>query len=228
MSLNAILETIRTSGEVRIHEIEKQAQIKAREILASARLEAQQEEEKARAAAILPASHERARIIHRARLEALRITGDVRESLVDAALDQARGRLAGIRTDQAYPAVFRQLIGESLKEIEGPLGDREDSQGGQRSGKAQGKAQLEINSQDQEILGIILEDLCLDLPRICGLDSWGGLIAKSEDGRVVVINTLEARLERATPYLRHYLAAIFEDEQPEMEEGELQRKATVY
>jgi len=49
------------------------------------------------------------------------------------------------------------------------------------------------------------------------LDCWGGLVAKSEDGRIVVINTLEERLERATPFLRRYLAAFFENEQLESE-----------
>jgi hypothetical protein len=36
---------------------------------------------------------------------------------------------------------------------------------------------------------------------------------RSEDGRVVVDNLLETRLERAIPFLRQYLAAWFEDEQ---------------
>jgi vacuolar-type H+-ATPase subunit E/Vma4 len=44
------------------------------------------------------------------------------------------------------------------------------------------------------------------------MDCWGGVVAKSEDGCIVIINTLEARLERATPYLRRYLAALFESE----------------
>jgi vacuolar-type H+-ATPase subunit E/Vma4 len=44
------------------------------------------------------------------------------------------------------------------------------------------------------------------------LNTWGGLIAASADGRVVVINTLEARLEQALPFLRRHLAAYFEEE----------------
>jgi vacuolar-type H+-ATPase subunit E/Vma4 len=53
----------------------------------------------------------------------------------------------------------------------------------------------------------------LELPVSCELNCWGGLTAKSEDGRVVVINTLESRLERATAFLRRHLAALFEEEQ---------------
>jgi hypothetical protein len=41
------------------------------------------------------------------------------------------------------------------------------------------------------------------------------MILQSEDGCIVVINTLEARLERAIPHLRQRLAALFENDQPE-------------
>jgi vacuolar-type H+-ATPase subunit E/Vma4 len=67
-----------------------------------------------------------------------------------------------------------------------------------------------------------LTDLGLTLPINYNLDCWGGLIAQSEDGRVVVINTLETRLERAIPYLRRYLAALYEEEhfEPETDQAE--------
>ena len=61
----------------------------------------------------------------------------------------------------------------------------------------------------------ILADLKLDLSVDYQLDCWGGVIAKSEDGRVVVINTFESRLEHATAYLRSHLAAMFEEDRLE-------------
>jgi vacuolar-type H+-ATPase subunit E/Vma4 len=54
----------------------------------------------------------------------------------------------------------------------------------------------------------------LNTPVNYELECIGGLIASSVDGEIVVINTLEARLDRAIPSLRRYLAAIFEEEQP--------------
>jgi vacuolar-type H+-ATPase subunit E/Vma4 len=76
-----------------------------------------------------------------------------------------------------------------------------------------GKAQLLADLRDRELLQNILDDLRLDLPVSYELNCWGGLIAKSEDGRVVVINTFESRLERATAFLRSHLAVLFEEEQ---------------
>jgi vacuolar-type H+-ATPase subunit E/Vma4 len=57
------------------------------------------------------------------------------------------------------------------------------------------------------------------------LECNGGLIAGSIDGQIVVINTVETRLERAIPSLRRNLAALFEEEQPVNPIGE-QRERT--
>ncbi len=203
MGLQAILEKIRAEGEAQVQEIEQSAQIQVNGILAQARAEARQIEEDACAEVSAPAVAERARILHRARLEALRIIGDVREELVDTAITRARERLASIRADRSYPEVVRTLTEEALAEL--------------NSGDA-GNAQLLADPRDRAILASVLDDLELDLPVDYGLNCWGGLIAKSKDGRVVVINTFESRLEHATAFLRSHLAAFFEQEQPALRE----------
>ena len=198
MGLQAILENIRALGDVQVREIEKNTQSQVSEILAQAQMEARQIEEDSRATACAPAIAERARIFHRARLESLRIVGDVREDLVDTAITRTRERLASLRPDLSYPTVLRRLTEEALTEL--------------ASG---GKAQLLADPRDRVFLKNILDDLNLYLPVSYELNCWGGLIAKSEDGRVVVINTFESRLERATAFLRSHLAALFEEQQSE-------------
>jgi vacuolar-type H+-ATPase subunit E/Vma4 len=198
MGLQAILENIRASGDVQIQAIERSTQSQVSGILWQARVEARQIEENAWAAASAPAIAERARILHRARLESLRIVGDVREDLVDTAITHTREYLASLRTNLSYPTVLGTLAEEALTEL--------------ASGGA-GNAQLLADPRDRSLLKNILDDLKLDLPVNYELNCWGGLIAKSEDGRVVVINTFESRLERATAFLRRHLAALFEEEQ---------------
>jgi V/A-type H+/Na+-transporting ATPase subunit E len=204
MGLQAILEKIRDSGDVQLQEIEQGAQTQVNGILAQARAEAHQVEEDACAEASAPAIAERARILHRARLESLRIVGDVREDLVDTALSRARERLASLRADPSYPSALHALTDEALAEL---------ASGGQ--------AQLLADPRDRSLLNNILDDLKLDLSVSYKLNCWGGLIAKSADGRVVVINTFESRLERATSFLRRHLAALFEEEQSEVKQVEL-------
>jgi len=204
MSLQVILDAIRASGEAQLRELDLRKSAGEREILAEADLEAQEVREEARETAALPAGRERARILHRARLDGLHSLGNVRESLIDTTLDQARGRLANIRSDAAYPMVLRKLAEEALAEVSGSLEEA-------------GKARLEADPRDQDSMTRILSDMGLTIPINYKLECWGGLIAQSEDGRVVVINTLEARLERAIPYLRRFLAAFYEEEHFEME-----------
>ena len=202
----AILAAIHAAGEAQVHEIELHAYRQVHDIQSDARFEAERVREEAQAAALAPASRERARIIHRARLDGLQIVGNVRESFVDAALDQTRGRLAGIRSTPAYPTVLRQLAQEALAELEGSL-------------EVPGTAGIEADPRDKELLENILFDMGLDLKVSYDLHAWGGVIAKSQDNRVVVINTLESRLERAAPYLRHFLAAFFENQNVEVDAG---------
>jgi vacuolar-type H+-ATPase subunit E/Vma4 len=202
MSLSAILEAIRASGDTQVRAIETQAYEQSRILLANARLEAQPIEDLARNAAIAPAFKERARILHRARLEALRIVGDAREALVDAALDQLRGRLVGLRSDPGYPSVMRRITQEALAELEDSLQDL-------------AHVQVMADPRDRSLVENILHDMGLEIPVSYELECLGGLITGSIDGEIVVINTLEARLERAIPSLRRHLAALFEEEQPE-------------
>jgi vacuolar-type H+-ATPase subunit E/Vma4 len=122
----------------------------------------------------------------------------VREDLVDTAITRTRERLASFSADLSYPEVLRKLTEEALNKLD--------------SGET-GRAQLLADPRDRALLKNILDDLKLDLRVSYELSCWGGLIAKSEDARVVVINTLESRLERATAFLRRHLAALFEEEQ---------------
>jgi vacuolar-type H+-ATPase subunit E/Vma4 len=206
MGLKAILESIRTAGEAQVREIEIQAYNQSRVILADARLEAQQIEEQARDTAVAPAYRERARILQRARLEALRLTGNVRESLLDTVLDQTRGRLLGMRSDPTYPESLRRLTQQALAELE-------ESQG------EQVQPRLSADPRDQNCLESILDEMGLEPPVNYDIECRGGLIVKSHNSRIVVINTFEARLERATPALRRLLAALFEDERLAIESG---------
>jgi V/A-type H+-transporting ATPase subunit E len=213
MSLLAILDAIRASGQAQVREIEERALRQIHEMRANARLQAERIEEETSSAVVAPAIRERARILHRARLEALQITGNKCEGLVDAALDQTRGHLEGLRTDAAYPAVLHRLTQETLDELE-------------RSLEELGTAQLEVDPRDRELMESTLSSIGLHLRVSYSLNCWGGLIAKSQDERVVVINTLEARLERATPYLRRYLAGLFESEHQESKLSQVVDMAT--
>lgn len=215
MSLEAILQAIHLSGESEVQEIKRRARNQANELLESARLEAQKIEENVCSKEILPAYRERARIIHQARSGSMRVVGNAREVLIDKALDRARGHLAGIRSDPVYPTVLRKLIQETLAELEDTLEDIQLSR-------------LEADPRDRTLLEEILGDMQPVLPVEYSMDCWGGIIAKSGDDRVVIINTLEARFNRAAPFLRRYLAALFENQEAADERDRPAARRMVY
>jgi V/A-type H+-transporting ATPase subunit E len=200
MGLEAILQAISAAGDAEVRQIEARACTQEEEILADAWRESAQVKEKAFNAAVTPVARESSRIIHEAKLEMLYRMGNVRETLVDTALERGQARLAGIRAKAIYPRVLRQLVNEALVEIASSSGES-------------GRVFLEIDPRDRVLIDQILSAMKLNLPILDNLNCWGGLIARSEDDRVVVINTLEARLERATPSLRRYLAGLFEDKE---------------
>jgi vacuolar-type H+-ATPase subunit E/Vma4 len=213
VSLHAILEVIRSAGQAEIDEIEQRAFAQAREILVNARLEAETIKEQARAVAEDPGFRERTRILHRARLEALQMVGNAREELVDSAIKQTRGRLDSLRMHSIYPRVLHKLLGEALDELQrAQVEDECLPAGTTAAGSSVAAASLEADRRDRPLLERMLDEMGLEYPVQYNLQCWGGLVVKSAEGRISVINTLEARLERATPYLRLSLAALFEQE----------------
>jgi vacuolar-type H+-ATPase subunit E/Vma4 len=196
MGLQAILEAIHVTGETQVREIEAATQARVKQILAEAQTESERIREEARAAAAAPAAVVRARALHEARFEALRAVDGAREELVSSVLCETKRRLGKIRMEPVYRTVLQQLTVEALSAFSGSL-------------EEVGQAHLEVDPADRVLLEELLGDLGLDLPIDCVPGCQGGLIAKSEDRRVIVINTLEARLERATSRLRCDLAALF-------------------
>jgi vacuolar-type H+-ATPase subunit E/Vma4 len=199
MSLEAILAEIEAAGEAEVVHLRQATQARARQILVEAERAAATKREAARRVALAPAAGERARRLHAAKLEALRVLGEVRNRLIETTLAEARLRLSTLRADPGYPVVLRHLVEEAI----GVLGDE---------GANGNHCLLEADARDEKLLRRILAELGLDRPLTPALTGWGGLIARSEDGKVVAVNTLEARLERATPFLRRELAAFFEKE----------------
>ncbi len=198
MSLQGILDAIRSSGEEQVREIEANGQAQVQQLLGQAGAEAERLREKSRLLASAPASEERLRILHQAKLEALQIVNDAREELVDEVLRQTKARLAGIRGDPSYPTLLRQLTVEAVTELSG-------------SAEASGVIGVEADPRDRVLLERMLPELRVESLITYGLDCWGGVVCKSEDGRVVVVNTLEGRLDRAIPFLHRQLGNWFED-----------------
>jgi vacuolar-type H+-ATPase subunit E/Vma4 len=197
MNLDAILHAIRESGEVRVRAIEERAQAEINRIMAEAEQEANVIQQQARKTASNAMIADSARVIHQARLEAMRLVGDTQQAIVEQALESVRLRLESLRTESDYPDLLHRLLQEALDVLEGSLYESE-------------QACVQADPRDRTVLERVLREMSLSLPVLYTLEHWGGVCVTSPDGRIVVDNTLETRLIRAAPYLYQFLPTLLE------------------
>jgi vacuolar-type H+-ATPase subunit E/Vma4 len=202
MSLETILNTIAVSGEAELERLRQETAGQIQVIMDKASETGAARRETARLTVLQPVAGERARRLHQAKLKALKIVGEARDEVVATALAQARRHLIELRQQPAYGYLLSLLTKEAIKMI----GEEELNGVGAPSPDP---PEVEADLRDKADLQPILQELGLGLTLSLTLNSWGGVRVRSGDSRVVVTNTLESRLERATPYLRQELAAFF-------------------
>ncbi len=180
MSLEAILAEIETATAVQITSLKQEAETEIQTILDEAKAEAANRYEAARLAVVRPLAVEKAHRLYEARLAVERETAVSRTHLLQKIQTEAHHHLAKLRTNPAYSAILRGLIEEAWQ----ALGTEET-------------AQLIIDSRDEAVVTNILAEMGRDMLVKPTLDSWGGVIVQSHDGRITINNTLESRLEQA-------------------------------
>ena len=173
MGLDAILETIRQAGQTSVREIETRAYDEADRILEEGKTEAEAIQQAARKAASRAVTADRARIIHLAKLEAMRIVGQAEQTIIEQALEQAKAQLATLRDATEYPQLLRDLVEEALQILQGSLRKNE-------------AIHLYADLRDRTLLDHILSDISQDIRVFYELEVWGGIRATSDDQRVVV------------------------------------------
>jgi vacuolar-type H+-ATPase subunit E/Vma4 len=186
MALQHILEAIAAEAEAEATAILRRVEVEAAEQRAAAEQQAAARRQQLLAAAEAQAAQERSRLLHRAHLDTIRRLVEVQEQAFLAALAAAKTELARLRRQPEYAAVFAALLREALA-VSDEL------------------TVVRVDPRDAELAAALVGATHTIEPT---LTTWGGVIALSRDGRVMVENTLESRLERALPDLRALLAPL--------------------
>ena len=189
MDIADILDTIEASGVEQIEAIRKKAQEEADARLNVAGKEAKEIREKVCSEIVRSAERQRRKMLHETNLKCLQIEEQARGKLIDEFLKRTRERLKNSREDERYPDILRRLTVDAVKALSDSL-------------NGDGTVIVESGPRDEEHIRKILKELSYDGKSNGEDESWGGVTASSGDGRVKVINTLQERMERATPYLR--------------------------
>jgi vacuolar-type H+-ATPase subunit E/Vma4 len=142
------------------------------------------------------AQQERARRLHRSRLENQRLQVQVQDAAFLAAVRCAQQTLAGCRERPDYDQILYKLLDEALARFDEPV-------------------QVVVAPQDVDRVQALLE---ARPGQAHGVEAQAGLapgvVVRSSDGRVITENTVESRLQRTLVDLRPLLADLLSDAEP--------------
>lgn len=186
MALNDILAAMEREAERDINAITAEAEATIAGIKAKAERDAKEIQTRLHNEQHAPVERERARRLNRARRDARNAIAHARETLLAEAMGGAQHELSGLRHTPQYPAVLQALVREATGAIGGPY-------------------VLRADPRDADLLRTIVPNAEI----VFDLETWGGVEARSPDGRVTVTNTLEARMYGARAAMRQAVMPLF-------------------
>lgn len=196
MPLEKILQALESEAERQIAEIGQAADAEIARIRGQAQAEAAAAQQKHMPAIQAPLRAEQARILNRAKLEALKVVMGAREALIASALDAAACQLETLADSEAYARLLRQLTREAVETL-----------------AVDGQVCLRVRSRDMALMKAIAQEMGLSAEVEGGLERdtssrgcLGGVMVTTPDGRITLVNTLDARLQRVASLYRSQIA----------------------
>lgn len=190
MAIEQLIGAVQVSAEETIQEIQKKAiaevaeERRAAEESAAERKRAVLDEARKRAAV------ERGRLISGAKKENRMELAREKDRIFQQAFDEAGRKMTSARAGSGYENSFRALVTEALEELEG------------------GDVILHVDRRDQALAQKTLTALGRNCEVKADLETPGGLNATTKDGRHIVFNTLESRLEKARKLMKSEIFSI--------------------
>ncbi|MRS12692.1 MAG: hypothetical protein EG823_06435 [Actinobacteria bacterium] len=178
MAIEDIFKALEEQADSEVNQILHVATVQAD----SVEHEARDEAERITAARIDAADHavrtKATKAVNAARLQVRRDLAAVRDSAVDAVFGEAAKRLAAMRGTAEYERVFAALAKEALAEVDA-------------------ECEIQVASADAALAKKVAGGIGVNATVSPTLDSIGGLVVSTHDGRVVFRNTFESRLMKA-------------------------------
>jgi V/A-type H+-transporting ATPase subunit E len=192
MAYENLLRSVEESAQEKEQEIKRKAGQLAEKICTEAAKEADAIRVRAVREAERSAAIERNRQLFLARGEIRQRALNSREEIFAAAFDAAERQLSQLRESSAYPEVFARLTHEATGAMQGEV------------------FQVHIDPRDRDLCAKTLATPGSRYEVLTDIESAGGLVISSPDGRVVIANTIESRLARAREKKRFEVyAALF-------------------
>jgi vacuolar-type H+-ATPase subunit E/Vma4 len=194
MTYENLIASMGVSAEKRITEITQKAHQEAEEIKRSAEAKAEAIKASHCENAQKSAEMERNKLIYNVKAEnKMRIIKE-KDAVIQRAFLDAKKSLDSFRADASYKENFKKMLQEAVSELEGE------------------KVNLHIDPRDETLCRQVLGEVGTNSEIVGDLTSAGGLAVSTQDGKVVVSNTIESRLNNAKELLkREIFSTLFGD-----------------
>lgn len=179
MAYEELIHSMEMDAQLRVQEVRDQVRRSVEETQEGARQQAEQVRERLLAEAGQRIEVERHQRLYRAREEGKGGLARVREEYLHRALELAGERLLYLREGDRYAGALERLTREALDALGEP------------------GALIRVDPRDEAAAREIVKALTGTPRLIADLDTAGGVVVESADGRIRVDNTFASRLARA-------------------------------
>lgn len=190
MGIEDIYQALEKEGEKRVDEILTKAREETDQIVKKAEEEAKMIEEDKIAKAKSSLEAEKARLLNKARLFKKKEIIKAKEDYIQQAFDQAKEEIQTLRGKPVYKKVFTNLVREIMD-------------------LAKGKVTISVDKRDEKLAREVLDSMDAGYELKTDISCLGGVKAEAKNGRVIHINTLDARLDKARQASKADVTTVF-------------------
>jgi len=184
MAIEELIQAVEVGAKERIHEIQERSKTEAEEVVSEANAKVGPIKKRYLEDAMRSVELQKNKLLSETReenrMEAIKTKNEI---FLKAFLD-ATSVLGSVREHPRYRKSFSSFISEAS----GALGG--------------GDIVLHIDPRDEALCREILNELKMNYEIVTDLTSAGGLNAQTRDGRFIVFNTLESRIQKAKELYR--------------------------
>ncbi len=189
MALEDMLEALEKESEADIEKIRSQARANENQIMKEADLEASKILETQKRHIEDQIMMERSKIINTANFHVKKEVIKAKEEVLNNIFSKVSESSKNLRNSNDYEKVFEKLVYETLAGI-------------------RGKAIVSVDSNDEKMARKILDKMDVSYELKTDIKALGGLKVQSEDRKVVLNNTVDARVEKAKQLLKSDVVKI--------------------
>jgi V/A-type H+-transporting ATPase subunit E len=184
MPYEQLIESVEMCAEDKIRAIKEKATSDAGEIKAEAKKKDEMIKKRYLDAVRKTVESERSKSLGKVHEETRMQLTRARDDVFQHAFTEAQKILQSVRGQANYENIFKTLLKEAVAELEGE------------------EILLHIDKKDENLCKKVLSELKLNCGIVTDITCAGGLNASTKDGKFIIFNTVDSRIERAKVLLK--------------------------